>query len=229
MTVLLQDCFQVKGREELPFEEALRERPGPGQAGAPGRLVLAAWVPHGAGEGYEFVTLTELADSTELSALYRWHASPDGAAWNATVQGMCYGQLSTLHELRHGTLATVAAQTAAHGGGETRPPLYRLDRLTVSNPADALASVGKQFASGPAAADPPVMTPVACWSPLLSLLDTPQVSVLYRFADDGFRRAVDLDSPVEYWSGELDLEAHATARHTRILRGALGASTSPAS
>lgn len=230
MTVLLQDRFQVRGRSELPFEEALRDHHGPDGADAPGRLVLAAWVPHGGGEGYEFVTLVELRDAADLNALFRWHASAEGSTWNATVQGMCYTQVSTLHELRHGTLASVRSATEAQrAGSQGPPPLYRLDTLTVSNPVETLADVGKQFAAGQAPGAELVVTPVACWSPLLSLLDKPEISVLYRFVDNGFRRVFEQDSPVELWSGELDLETRATGRHTRLLRGAPGVLAPPVS
>ena len=220
MTVLLQDIYQVKGRSELPFEEALQEHFwGPGRL-APGRLALSAWLPHGGGEGYEYVTLIELADGAELTAYHRWTAAADGVAWNARVQGMCYSQRSSLHQLRFGTLDEVRAETRAlRADGSGRPPMYRLDRLTTPNPADALAVIGAQLA----AAAGQVLTPVAAWSPLLSVLAAPEVSVLYQFTTDGFRRVFADDSAMRLWDGEIDLDKVATARDTRILRSARGA------
>jgi len=219
MTILLQDIYQVKGRSELPFEEALRERLQ--TADAPGTLVLAAWLPHGGGEGYEFCALTELADGAELDAYHRWGTAPDGTEWTARLQDMCYTQSSSLHELRYGTLGTVRAESEALGLSDIgRPPLYRLDRLTTPSPAEALAIVGSQFAVSPPATAEPILVPVACWSPLLSVLDTPEISVFYRFGEGGFRRASEQDIAARLWDGEIDLDKVAAARDPRILRSA---------
>lgn len=226
MTVLLQDIYQVKGRSELPFEEALQEHFWTaGGHGAPGRLALSAWLPHGGGEGYEYVTLIELADGAEFTAYQQWAAAPDGVAWNALLQGLCYAQQSSLHQLRSGTLDAVRAETEElRADGSGRPPMYRLDRLTTPNPAEALAIVGGQLA----AAAGTVLTPVAAWSPLLSVLGAPEISVLYQFTSDGFRRVFADDSAMRVWDGEIDLDKVATARDTRILRSARGASAKAA-
>jgi hypothetical protein len=223
MTILLQDIYQVKGRSELPFEEALQDHFWTTGTDTPSRLALAAWVPHGGGEGYEFLTLIELANGDELTDYNRWTAGTDGVAWNALLQGMCYSQQSSLHTVRHGSLDPVRTETEALlADGTGRPPLYRLDRLTVPSPAEALTVVGGQLSDGPAALGGPILTPVAAWSPLLSVIDAPQISVLYRFSDDGFRRAYELNNAARPWDGEIDLDKVATARETRILRSARG-------
>jgi hypothetical protein len=52
------------------------------------------------------------------------------------------------------------------------------------------------------------------------VLDTPEISVFYRFGEGGFRRASEQDIAARLWDGEIDLDKVAAARDPRILRSA---------
>jgi hypothetical protein len=213
LTIVVQDVYLVVGRDELPFEAALHELYADAAEPPVGDLVLAAWLPHGGGEGYEAVTIRALADGEELQRLIDWNRGEAGRAWSTRIEAMCYHQHSTLHELVGGSLHNV--QQWSTDPSEQRPPLFRLDVLTLERAlkADDLVAPASVVESDLGN----VVEPIAYWQPL-SALGEPVLSVLYGFPLGGLARSAELLQVDDLWPGELALPA--TARTTRMLRGA---------
>jgi hypothetical protein len=213
MTIVIQDVYLVVGREELPFEAALRELYKESSAPPVGDLVLAAWLPHGGGQAYEAVTLRAVADASELQQLIDWNRSDAGRGWSTRIEAMCNHQHSSLHELAGGDL--LAARDWSSDPSGQRPPLFRLDVLTLESVGAAHDFVLPQAAAGSDSEDP--IEPIAWWWPIGDL-GASVVSVLYGFTPGGLARSAELVLIDELWPGEVSLPAN--ARTTRMLRGA---------
>ncbi len=211
--LLIQDVHVVIGREELPLDDMYRREFAPRVAEDPGtRLVAFFWAPHGAGEGYEAVTLTALDGVDALERHQERLATGDLAeSWSA-LEGKQRHTDSSLHVLEDWS-PLAARDLSSFATGEEPTAIFRLDTFSVPGELDTtLASLRDQCV---AIASDATVAPVACWSPFLGELDRPVVSVLGRVgSDDALRRA--FSEPGAEWSGVL--EAPGARRITRLLR-----------
>ena len=99
--LLIQDVHIVIGREELPFDDAYQNVFAPRVAEDAGtRLAAFFWAPHGAGEGYEAVTLTAVADADALARHQERLATGDLAD--------CWLELEAKHRQLQSSLHVVA-------------------------------------------------------------------------------------------------------------------------
>ena len=211
--LLIQDVHVVIGREELPFEDAYRNELAPKIAEAAGtRLCGFFWAPHGAGEGYEAVTLTAVADADALERHQERISVGDLADCWLALEGKQRRTRSSLH-LATDWSPMAAGGPAAFDSGDHPTALFRLDSFSVAGPvSSAVDAVKVHF--GDAAEDDAVSI-VGCWSTFLGELDEPIVTVLSRVKSDDALRAA-FAEPTQPWSGVVDLPG--ARRLTRLLR-----------
>jgi hypothetical protein len=211
--LLIQDVHIIIGREELPFDDAYQNVFAPRVAEDAGtRLAAFFWAPHGAGEGYEAVTLTAVADADALARHQERLATGDLAD--------CWLELEAKHRQLQSSLHVVAEWSPFAARGldaftiaEHPTALFRLDSFTVDGPVvDAVAAVESQCRS---ASDDATVSIIGCWSPFLGDLDEPIVSVLSRVASDEALRAA-FAEPTQPWTGVPELPG--ARRLTRVLR-----------
>ena len=211
--LLIQDVQIVIGREELPLDDAYRSVFAPRVAEDDGtRFAAFFWAPHGAGEGYEAVTLTAVADADALARHQERLTTGDLAeAWL---------ELEAKQRQLHSSLQVVADWSPFAAGGldafaidEHPTALFRLDSFTVAGPvATAVAEIESQHRVAP---DDATVSIIGCWSPFLGDLDEPVVSVLSRVASDDAMRSA-FAEPTKSWTGVPDLPG--ARRVTRLLR-----------
>jgi hypothetical protein len=211
--LLIQDVHIVIGREEVPFDDTYQRVFSPRVADDAGtRFAAFFWAPHGAGEGYEAVTLLAVADVDALARHQERLATGDLAD--------CWLELESKQRHLHSSLHVVAEWSQFAAGsldafalGEHPTALFRLDSFTVEGPvADAVAAVESQSRSTPEDA---TVSIIGCWSPFLGELDEPVVSVLSRVKSDEALRAA-FAEPTRPWKGAPDLPG--ARRLTRLLR-----------
>jgi hypothetical protein len=210
--LLIEDIHIVIGREEVPFEDLYRSELAPMIATDPGtRLAAFFWAPHGAGEGYEALTLTAAADLDALDRHQERTATGDLAAlWNSLE--------AKQREIRS-SLAMLAPWSPLAGRSledltldEHPTAIFRLDSARVEGDiAEAVASVESRAENGSS----DEVSLVACWSPFLGELDEPVVQVLSRVASDAALRALFVE-PERPWPGVPHLGK--ASRTTRLLR-----------
>jgi hypothetical protein len=200
--LLVEDTHIVVGREELPLEDAYRTTLAPGVAADPStRLAGFFWAPHGAGEGYEAVSLVLLDDIDALARHQERLATGDLAD--------CWLSLEAKQRTIESRACVVAAWSpiaqrpvsSYELGPEHPTAVFRLDTFTLGVPvADCLAEIEAQHQ---AASDDDALAVVACWSPLLGDLDEPSVRVLTRVrSTDALRAVFAAPDGTRPWSGQ---------------------------
>jgi hypothetical protein len=211
--LLIQDVQIVIGREEIPFDDTYREELAPRIADQPGTRVAGFfWAPHGAGEAYEAVTLTAVADVAALERHMERVATGDLADCWLGFEGKVRSLQSSLHRLADWS-PLAADGLDGFTLAEHPTALYRLDSFTVDDSvSDAISAVESQFRD---AADDTTVAIVGCWTPFLGDLDEPIVHVLSRVtSDEALRNA--FSQPTHPWSGTPVLPG--ARRVTRMLR-----------
>jgi hypothetical protein len=213
--LMIQDVHIVIGREEVPFDDMYRDQLAPRIADDPGtRLAGFFWAPHGAGEGYEAVTLTAVADVASLERHQERLATGDLAACWSALEGMQRHIDSSLHLLAEWS-PLAARELTSFEPGDHAPAIFRLDTYTVAGTLDESVDAVRQQVMGPSGAT--TVSPVASWSPYLGELDRPTVNVLGRVGSDDVLRSA-FSEPTREWSGVPSLPG--ARRTTRLLRSA---------
>jgi hypothetical protein len=213
--LLIQDEHVVMGREELPFEDAYRSKLTPRIAEDEGtRLAAFLWAPHGAGLGYEAVTLTALRDVEALGRHQDRLATGDLAELWLSLEAKQRSLASSLHVIAD-WCPLGQRPLSSFASGEEPTALFRLDSFTVAGPVSAAVDVVSAQLERSSADD--AVTIVGCWSPFLGDLATPVVSVLSRLASNDALRAAFVD-PSLPWSGAPAIPG--ARRQTRLLRSA---------
>ena len=211
--LLIQDVHIVIGRDELPFDDVYRTVLAPQIAHDAGtRLAAFLWAPHGAGEGYEAVTLTAVADVEALARHQERLSTGDLAD--------CWLDLEAKQRQLHSSLHVLADWSPLAAGGldgfalgEHPTAMFRLDSFTVDGPVSgAVDAVESQQSTAP---DDATVSVIGCWAPFLGDVDEPVVSVLSRVASDDALRAA-LAEPTQPWTGVPELPG--ASRQTRLLR-----------
>lgn len=212
--LLIQDIQVVIGREEVPFDDAYRDELAPRIADDAGtRLAGFLWAPHGAGEGYEAVTLTAVADVDALDRHQRrFMADGDLADLWVGLEAKRRSLQSTLHEIAEWS-PMIAGGLDGFAVGDHPTAMYRLDSFAVEGaPADAVDDVERQHRATGADTTAEV---VGCWWSYLGELETPVVSVLSRVRSNETLREA-FTKPFDAWTGIPELRG--ARRMTRMLR-----------
>jgi len=205
--LIVQDIHQVIGRRELDFESACREMASALNSDQ-ARFLWFAWAPHGAGEGYEAVTLISVPDAEALDHLQERIRDGDLSERWTSIEGMRYGLESSTHVLE--------SPSPTNTEGDREPALFRLDHLALSQPL-RLAR-GKISTALAELTEEGTLEVAGWWTPLLGDLESPSVVVLNRIRSDAALLEAFAD-PAKPWSGALE-SAFVVGRNSRLLRTA---------
>lgn len=191
--LIVLDIHQVIGRSEVAFEETYRDTLLPALTGT-ARLAFFGWLPHGAGEGYEAVTLTAVTDTAALYDYQERLRRGDLASWWTSVEVMRYSLDSSLH-LATGELTPTPGEPVAGAGG-----MFRLD-----SGVGALRDSASHVAGELAGSDGELCRLVTALSPFLGRLGGSTLHVLYTVAnDERLVAALDADDAAFRWPGTAD-------------------------
>jgi hypothetical protein len=218
--IIVQDIHQVIGRSELDFENLYRKNIEPAlQNDSTMRLPFFAWCPHGAGEGFEAVTITTLTDGEALDRYQeRLRYGDLGELW-AQSETMRYTLHSSIHQL-HDTIPDWQEQLTPPTNTSPGTSLYRLDTLELSVPISVVTTKLNQLIhhnnnnTG-------VLTPLCWWSPLFGDADDRNITVLSRITSETALKATfHPTNAANPWthSAEETLNETATKIHRRLLR-----------
>ena len=95
--IIALDIHQVIGRRELDFEDSYRDDYVGAVATDPhARLLWFGWLPHGAGQGYEAVTVTGFDDIEAWDRLVERTRYGDLAEWATEIDAMRYHSVTTV-------------------------------------------------------------------------------------------------------------------------------------
>jgi hypothetical protein len=215
--LVVQDVHRVIGRRELDFEGLYRETVEPALEKDTGmRLPFFAWCPHGAGEGYEAVTITTLDDGAALDRYQERIRFGDlGEVWTQS-EGMRYSLHSSVHLLQE---AVSDWQELISPRTSTGVLLYRLDILELSAAAQSVTADLNQLVTRDD--DAGVLSPLCWWSPLFGDGSDRSVAVLSRITSDAaLKSAFSPGRVAEPWarSAEELISGVVTRVHRRLLR-----------
>jgi hypothetical protein len=214
---IVQDIHQVIGRRELDFEGLYRETITPSlTSDAATRLALFAWSPHGAGEGYEAVTLTTVEGGEALDRYQERIRFGDlGETWTGS-EAMRYSLHSSAHVLQS---AAPGWEQQMSPGSSASPFLCFLDILELSVPVDAAAAdLGKLISDDDGSE---LLSPLAWWSPLFGDVGERSVTILSRVtSDDAIKTAFSPENAAQPWgrNAEDALSEVVIRAHRRLLR-----------
>jgi hypothetical protein len=171
--IIVQDIHQVIGREELEFERVYREELAPAIASAETSLCYFGWLPHGAGEGYEAVTLTSCSNGNALDRYQeRLRAGEIGSTWTG-LEAKRYGMRSSVHALGAGVEDW---QSRISPRATTPGTLHRLDIVELDRPVTDVAPLLNSMVAEESSTR--LLTPLAWWEPVFGGLEGHVVSVL---------------------------------------------------
>jgi hypothetical protein len=211
--IIIQDIHQVIGRNELDFENLYRQTIQPTlQKDNTMQLPFFAWCPHGAGEGFEAVTITTLTDGETLDRYQQRIRHGDLRTSWAQSETMRYNLHSTIHQLH---------DTTPDWQQQLTPPtstLYRLDTLELTVPPTTITTQLHHLIHHTTTG---VLTPLCWWSPLLGDANNRTITTLSRITTKtALKATLHPTNSTTPWtpSAEQTLNHTTTKIHRRLLR-----------
>jgi hypothetical protein len=200
--IIALDIHQVIGRRELDFEDSYRDNYlGAVADDQHARLLWFGWLPHGAGQGYEAITVTGFDDIEAWDRLVERTRYGDLADWASEIDAMRYHSEGTLHvtapwsPLDSLKLADVPVEI-----GDREPTTLRLDTFVPTGGAAADEKLRAAFGES----DSSLIALEGCWRDAFGDLGRGDISLLYRVRDEArLREALDEQQPGARWPGSL--------------------------
>ena len=219
--IIIQEVHQVIGKQELLFEDSYRDvyLPKVGEDPAT-RLLLFGWAPHGAGQGYEAVTITAAADFAAWDRHVERTRYGDLGEWATSVDAMRYELTVSLSVTEPWSpLAGKNLNDITSSAVDRDPVVFRLDTIAPVDPTAA----SKKLEGASAGADTSLLQLAGVWSSALGELDGGALSALYHVASlERLHDVLDAQDPQLVWPGSLIHAAQLddAPMRTRLLRTA---------
>src|SRR6476659_3932329 len=147
--IISLDIHQVIGEQELAFEDTYRDVYVAALGENPdARLLWFGWLPHGAGQGYEAVTITAATDIAAWERLVERSRYGDLGEWATTVDAMRYSLDSSIHVTSPWSpLERLALSDVPTTIDDREPTVLRLDTFAPIDLAQASDQLGRAHAS----------------------------------------------------------------------------------